>query len=87
MGKLPQSDRPLIEPIYPQTSPNQLIELGNTMVEFTHEEKTYRKTARTTVEFLPRIRGRAGRQRPAQINDRHPPHAGTKLGLQTHSWN
>ena len=56
MGKLPQSDRPLIEPIYPQTSPNQSIELGNTMVEFTHEEKTYRKTARTTVEFLPRIR-------------------------------
>lgn len=56
MGERIRSDRPLIEPVYSQAGPNQAIELGTTVVEFIHKDKTYRKTAKITMEFLPSIR-------------------------------
>jgi hypothetical protein len=49
-------DRPLVEPIYTQASPNQSVELGPCAVELEHKGKTYQDTARVTMQFAPNPR-------------------------------
>ena len=53
MGKMLESKKSLIEPIYPQTEPNQPIELGNVAVQFAYKGQTYQETAQVTMRFMP----------------------------------
>ena len=56
MGRMVESNKPLIEPVYSQSGPNQPIELGSVAVQFTHKEKTYQRTAKVITRFLPEDR-------------------------------
>ena len=53
VGKMIESSKPLIEPVYSQVGPNQPIELGSVAIQFTHEDKTYQRTANVITRFLP----------------------------------
>lgn len=53
MGKRIESDKPLIEPVYSQSSPNEPVELANTPVQFTHKDKTYERAAKVVMRFVP----------------------------------
>jgi hypothetical protein len=46
-------NRSPIEPIYPQATPNEAIQLGTIAVQFSHKDKTYNETAIVTMRFLP----------------------------------
>jgi hypothetical protein len=56
MSERVESNKSLIEPIYPQAAPNECIELGNVVLQFTHKNKTYQRTAKALIRFLPRER-------------------------------
>jgi hypothetical protein len=45
--------RPLIEPIYSQTDPNQPINLGRVAIQVDHQGTAYRETADVTMNFVP----------------------------------
>lgn len=53
MGERLELKKSLIEPVYPQTEPNQPIDLGTVAVQFAHEGKTYQEMAHVTMRFLP----------------------------------
>ena len=53
MGERLELKKSLIEPVYPQTEPNQPIDLGTVAVQFAHEGKTYQEMAQVTMRFMP----------------------------------
>jgi hypothetical protein len=48
-----ESDKPIIEPVYSQASPNEPIELANEPVQFMHKGENYVRTAKVVIRFLP----------------------------------
>ncbi len=54
MSKLTEIDKPPIEPVYSQTCPNERIVLADTRVQSTHRDRTYERTAKVVIQFLPR---------------------------------
>ena len=48
------TDKTHYKPIYSQTEPNQAIKLGQVVIQFEHEGKSYHKTANATMTFLPK---------------------------------
>lgn len=46
-------DKPLIEPIYSQSKPNQPIDLGHVAVQFKNKDTEYHEMARVTMRFQP----------------------------------
>ena len=53
MGEPLRVNKSLIEPVYWQAKPNQLIDLGTITVEFSHDGKKWRKDAKADMQFLP----------------------------------
>lgn len=53
MVRVQTRDRPLIEPIYTQSEPNQPIDLGSTPVQFTLRGKTYDCESHVYLRFVP----------------------------------
>lgn len=53
MGDRLQLERSLIDPIYPQSSLNEPIDLGRVKVRFCHNGKTYQETAEVMMRFVP----------------------------------
>lgn len=48
-----ETDKPIIDPIYSQSEPNQPIDLGQVAVRFDLQDTTYSKEAYATMAFLP----------------------------------
>lgn len=56
MNKLIEVNKLLVTPMYSQANPNDVINLGEVGVRFSHNGKTYQETVQVSMQFIPNAR-------------------------------